>query len=109
MSEAPVVKSEPTLHAVAGGGMRPGMNETAILDGLSRVLLADTKQQPAEFGRQAESKRLQAITRLVNAYHNYLSVVANRQMDEITAGDVARLGMILKIVEEIEPSDRLRR
>ena len=64
---------------------------------------APTRQIPTE------SKRLQAITRVVNAFHNYLAVVAGRQMDEITASDVARLGMILKILEEIEPTDRLRR
>ncbi|PSC04290.1 hypothetical protein SLNSH_14985 [Alsobacter soli] len=111
MSEAATLKADAPLHPVNGAASaRPSPQDSAIIDGLSRVLLADSKQAP-DMPRllQHENKRLLAVTRVVNAFHNYLATVANRQMDEISASDVARLGMILKILEDIEPSDRLRR
>ncbi|WP_406855832.1 hypothetical protein ABEG18_25495 [Alsobacter sp. KACC 23698] len=89
----------------------PGVQDSNIIDGLSRALFSDVKQGPGEFGRtnQQDHKRLLAVTRIVNAYYNYLSSVCNRPLDEITPSDVTRLGLILKTVEESEHQDRIRR
>ncbi|GGH32146.1 hypothetical protein GCM10007036_43810 [Alsobacter metallidurans] len=109
MGEAAAIAGAPN-GVVTSAPPRPAPNDTAILDSLSRVLLADAKQtSDMPRGLLAESKRLQAVTRVVNAYHSYLATVAGRQMDEMTTGDIARLGMILKIIEEIEVNDRGRR
>lgn len=109
MGEAAAIVGAPN-GVVTSATPRPAPNDTAILDSLSRVLLSDSKQtSDMPRGLLAESKRLQAITRIVNGYHNYVTTVAGRPLDEMTTGDVARLGMILKIIEEIEVSDRGRR
>lgn len=96
----------PPQHTDETAAGRGGMQDTAIIDELSRVLLTDTKP-PSMPSRPigGESKRLLAVTRVVNAYHHYLSAVANRPAGEMTAADVARLGMILKILEDVEPRD----
>jgi hypothetical protein len=73
--------------------------DQAILDGLSRALMGDKQ----------DVKKLTATTRVINAFYNYLGVVCGRPSDDTTPQDTMRLGMILKILDELEPQDRLRR
>ncbi|GGH18873.1 hypothetical protein GCM10007036_21330 [Alsobacter metallidurans] len=111
MNDVSTIKPEQVQNGASiQSSARPAQSDTAILDSLSRVLLGDAKQSfDLPRALQSESKRLQAITKIVNSFHNYIATVAGRPADEMTASDVARLGMVLKIVEEIELTDRTRR
>jgi hypothetical protein len=88
-----------TSNGVSHGRAPAPLADQAILDGLSRALMGDKQ----------DVKKLTATTRVINAFHNYLGTVCGRPSDETTPQDTMRLGMILKILEELEPQDRLRR